>query len=144
MGAHALRGGHFLDGGCVMRALISVVAVCASFLALSPALADDGRDPLSRLESGETWRGLVRERDVSLLFDYLRSALSAAIEGRDAPPVPEELTGRVEAMGQALKAQGVLAALALLATLEQRAKRALRDVPAPRPTLPPTQPSTRL
>ena len=127
-----------------MHAWIGVCAVCASFLVLSPAVADDGRDALSRLEAGEMWRGLVREQDVSLLFDYLRSALAAAIEGREAPPVPAELTGRVETLGQALKAQGALAALALLATLEQRAKRALRDVPAPRPLLPPAQPSTRL
>jgi hypothetical protein len=126
-----------------MRAGIAVCAVCASLLALSPAVADDGRDALSRLESGEMWRGLVREQDVSLAFDYLRSALAAAVEGREAPPVPHELTGRVEAMGQALKAQGALAALALLATLERRAKRALRD-DAPRPALPPTQPFTRL
>jgi acetyl-CoA acetyltransferase len=58
--------------------------------------------------------------------------------------VPEELTGRAEALGHALKAQGALAALALLAALEQRAKQALREVPTPRPALPPTQPSTPL
>jgi hypothetical protein len=89
-------------------------------------------------------RGLVHERDVSLLFDFVRESLVAAIHGREAPPVPEELTGRAEALGHALKAQGALAALALLAALEQRAKQALREVPTPRPALPPTQPSTPL
>jgi hypothetical protein len=125
-----------------MRGWIAV-SVCASFLALAPAAADDGRDTLYRLESGEIWRGLAREEDVSLLFDYLRLALVAAVEGREAPPVPEALRGRAEAMGEALKARGALAALALLATLERRAKQALRD-DAPRPALPPTQPFTRL
>ena len=128
----------------MLRAGIVVSALSASVLAVSPALADDGRAALYRLESGEAWRGLVRDQDVSLLFEYLRSALAAAIEGREAPPVPQELAGRVEAMGQALKAEGALAALALLATLERRAQQALRDVPAPRPMLPPTPPSTRL
>ena len=126
-----------------MRVSIGVCALCASFLVLAPAVAEDSRDALARLESGEMWRGLAREQDVSLLFGYLRSALAAAVEGREAPPVPEALTGRVEAMGQALKAQGALAALALLAALERRAQRALRD-DAPRPMLSPTQPSTRL
>ena len=127
-----------------MRTGIVGCALCASFLAVSPAPADDGRAALNRLESGEAWRGFVREQDLSLLFDYLRAALAAASEDREVPPVPQELTGRVEAIGQVLKAEGTLAALALLATLEHRAKRALRDVPAPRPMLPPTPPSTRL
>lgn len=125
-----------------MRAWIAA-CVCASLLALSPAAAADGLDTLHRLESGEIWRGLAREQDIALLFDYLRSALVSAVEGREAPPVPEALRGRVEAMGQALKARGTLAALALLTTLERRAKQALRD-DAPRPVLPPTQPFTRL
>ena len=125
-----------------MRAWIAA-CVCASFLALSAAAADDGRDTLHRLESGEIWRGLAREQDIALLFAYLRSALVSAVEGREAPPVPEALRGRVEAMGEALKARGALAALALLTTLERRAKQALRD-DAPRPVLPPTQPFTRL
>ena len=127
-----------------MRTGIFGCALCASFLVVSPAPADDGRAALNRLESGEPWRGFVREQDLSLLFDYLRAALVAASEDREAPPVPQELTGRVEAIGQALKAEGTLAALALLATLERRAKRALRDVPAPRPMLPPKPPATRL
>ena len=127
-----------------MRAWVGVLAVCAGLSIPGPAAADDERDALARLESGQMLRGLVRERDVTLLFDFLRASLAAAIEGREAPPVPEELTGRAEVLGQALKAQGALAALALLATLEQRAKRALREPPAQRPALPPTQPFTPL
>jgi hypothetical protein len=128
----------------MMRRWIGMSAMCAALLAPGSLPADDGRDALARLESGEVWRGLVREQDVSLLFAYLRLALAAAIEGREAPPVPEELTGRVESLGQALKAQGALAALALLAMMEQRAKQALREAPTPRPALPPSQPATRI
>jgi hypothetical protein len=87
-------------------------------------------------------RGLVREDDVTLLFDFLRSSLAAAMQGREAPPVPAELAERAEAVSQALKLQGALAALTLLNVLEQRAKQALREVPEPRALPPPTQPFT--
>ena len=127
-----------------MRAWVGVLAVCAGLSILGPAAADDGRDAPARLESVPMLRGLVRERDVTLLFDFLRASLLAAIEGREAPPAPEELAGRAEAIGRALKAQGMLAALVLLTALEQRAKQALRELPTPRPTLPPVQPSTPL
>jgi len=127
-----------------MRAWAGAVAVCAVLSMAGLAAADDGRDARVRPEPGQVLRGLVRERDVTLLFDHLRAALAAAIEGREPPPVPEELTGRAEALGQALKAQGALAALILLATLEQRAKEALREAPAQRPALPPTRPLTPL
>jgi hypothetical protein len=126
-----------------MRAVIGLVAVCAC-LTVAPVMADDGRDALSRLEPGQMLRGLVRESDVALLFDFLRGSLAAALQGREAPPVPEELAGRAEALGNALKVQGAFAALALFDALEQRAKRALREVPSPRPLPPPLQPFTPL
>ena len=127
-----------------MRAFIGIVALCAGLAAAIPAAAEDARDAPALPAPEQVLRGLVRERDVSLLFDFVRESLAAAVHGREAPPVPEELTGRAEALGHALKAQGALAALALLAVLEQRAKQALREAPAPRPVLPPTRPSTPL
>ena len=123
-----------------MRALIGRVAVCAC-LTVAPAMADDGRDALARLEPGEVVRSLVRERDVALFFDFLRGSLTAALQGREAPPLPEELASRAEALGQTLRAQGSLAALVLLDALEQRAKQALRENLAPRPRVPPPQSS---
>jgi hypothetical protein len=125
-----------------MRALIALFVAGACLMA-APVMADDGRDPLARFEPGAVARGLVRENDVTLLFDFLRGSLAAAIQGREAPP-PEELTARAEALGQALKAQGALAVLILLDALEQRAKQALREYPAPRPRAPSTQPFTPL
>ena len=126
-----------------MRALVGLIVVCVGLTA-APVTADDGRDPLTRFEPGAVVRGLVRENDVTLFFDFLRGSLAAAIQGREAPPPPEELTARAEALGQALKAQGALAVLVLLDTLEQRAKQSLRENPAPRPRVPSIQPFTPL
>jgi hypothetical protein len=123
-----------------MRACFGMVAVCAALVAAPPVAAQDAGDAPQLPGSEEILRELVRERDVSLLFDYLRQSLSAAVEGRAPPPVPEELAGRAEALGRALRSHGTLAALALLAEVEQRAKRALREKPAPRTILPPTRP----
>jgi hypothetical protein len=64
---------------------------------------------------------LVREDDVTTLFDYLRSALIAASEGREEA-VPEALKQRAEALGAELKRRGTLAGLILLGELETHAK----------------------
>ena len=127
-----------------MRAFLAGAVFCAGVAAAGPVAADDARAAPALPGMEPMLRGLVVERDVSLLFGFLRELLAAAAEGREAPPVPEELTGRAEALGQALRAQGALAALALLAALEQRAKEALREAPSPRPALPPARPLTRL
>ncbi|MBI3919381.1 MAG: hypothetical protein HY322_20500 [Betaproteobacteria bacterium] len=127
-----------------MRAFLAIVALCAGLAAAAPVAAEDADDAPALTGAEQILRGLVRERDVSLLFDFVRESLIAGIQGREPPPAPDELTGRAEVLGRALKAQGALAALALLAALEQRAKQALREAPTPRPVLPPASPSTPL
>jgi hypothetical protein len=127
-----------------MRALVASALLGAGLAVAAPAVADDTRVTPALPNMEQALRGMVGERDVSLLFDFLRESLTAAIEGREPPPVPEELTGRAEALGQALKAQGALVALALLATLEQRAKEALREPRPRRPAVPPAPSSTPL
>jgi hypothetical protein len=128
----------------MLRALIAAVALWAGLACSGPAAADEpGATPESP-GTEQIIRSMVRERDLTLLFEFARESLRSAIEGREAPPVPEELTERAEALARAVRTQGALAALALLAALEQRAKQALREAPAPRPALPPTRPYTPL
>jgi hypothetical protein len=105
-----------------------------------PAFAAD-KDPLDLLDPEVLFNGAVSERDVSLLFAYLKSAMLAAAEGREAP-APEALQKRAEALGNELKLRGVLAAWALLNALEASANEVLRGPAAPRPALPPTTPFT--
>ena len=59
----------------IVAALLGVTC-CAS------VYAHDPRYPMPESIFG----GIVQERDVGLVFGYLREALSAAIEGREAAP----------------------------------------------------------
>lgn len=62
-------------------------------------------------------RPLLQERDVSLVFDYLREAIEAASAGRAAPP-PEALARRAEEIGEQVKQHGLAAARGLVDALE--------------------------
>lgn len=120
-------------------------AVVAIWLASAPAFAhDDGARRLPDPLSQRAMQGTIQESDVSLFFDYLRAAIRAAGKGTEPPPPPRELEQRVGEIASELKAQGTLAALLLLSTLEKQAGALIREgVPPARPgALPPTVPYT--
>ena len=96
----------------------------------SPAHAGDSDDPFAA-PAGAFGRGLVQEEDVGLFFGYLREALSAAAEGRDAP-VSDKLARRAEEIGERAKQRGVVAGRALLDVLEASVRDIFRDSQAPR------------
>ena len=116
-----------------------LVAVAGMMLALaSPALAGE-KDPaaeyealLGQMMTPEAWLGgRVTERDVELLFAYLKASLAAASQGREVP-VPDELSQRAEAIGRELQMHGILTGLLMLQILEARTKQLLREArPAP-------------
>ena len=108
----------------LVAATLSALAVCSS------AYAEDTRRPPVNSFLG----GIVQERDVGLVFDYLRDALNAAMEGRDAPS-PDELTRRAEAIGDEVKRRGAAAARAAIDAIEQSVREAMRE---PRRVTPPT------
>lgn len=115
-----------------------VVALVAGWAFCMPASADDrAADPLAHLDPQALLKGMVSEADVALLFAYLRSALIAASQGRDAPP-PEELDRRAEALGNELRLRGTLAGLLVLGAIEHSARQVLRGVPPS--VLPPAEP----
>ena len=70
--------------------------------------------------------GLIQEEDVAIAFGYAREALSAAIEGREAPP-PEKLTRRAEAIGEEAKRRGAIAARLMLDALEQSVRELFKE-----------------
>lgn len=118
-----------------------LVAIAALGLALAgPVQAEEKSDPFAQLEallsSGVLVRGVVREEDVTLLFDHLRAAMLAASQGREAPPPPEALGRRGEEIAGELKARGTLASLLLLNAFETATRQAVRELqaapPAPR------------
>ena len=75
-------------------------AVIAAFVGISlwasPAAAEPN-EPVSGAMDSLT-RGLVQEQDIDLVFGYLREALGAAVQGREAPP-PDELRRRADEIG---------------------------------------------
>ena len=97
------------------------LVVCAS------AHAQDARRPAT----DALLRGIVQERDVALVFDYLREVVTAASEGREAAP-PAELAERAEAIGQEVKRHGAAAARALIDAVESSLRESMRE---PRPPL---------
>ena len=111
-----------------------LVAVAGLMLALaSPAMAGE-KDPaaeyealLGQMMTPEAWLGgRVTERDVELLFAYLKASLAAASQGREVP-VPDELNQRAEAIGHELQMHGMLTGLLMLQILEARAKQLVRE-----------------
>ena len=96
--------------------------------------AHDPRYPMPESIFG----GIVQERDVGLVFGYLRESLSAAIEGREAAP-PDELARRAESIGEELKRRGAAAARDVLDTIERSVREGVREQPQSSPrALPPS------
>lgn len=121
-----------------MRFRCTLAAALLGLSLQAPAFAAD-KDPLARLDPEVLFKSAISESDVSLLFAYLRSAMLAAAVGREAPPAPEELNQRAEALGDELRVRGALTALLLLRAFEASAKQILRE-PAPHRALPPVKP----
>jgi hypothetical protein len=121
----------------------SSMAILGAFaLALAaPAHAQQPKpDPFAQLDalmrSGALVRGVVREEDVSLLFDHLRASILAASQGREAPPPPEAIARRGEEIAGELKVRGTAASLIMLNAFESAVLQAVRDfaaVPPPAP-----------
>ncbi len=119
-----------LDAAIVMGALGLALA--------APAQAEQKTtDPFAQLDalmrSGALVRGVVREEDVTLLFDHLRASILAASQGREAPPPPEAITRRGEEIGTELKVRGTAASLILLNAFETVTRQAVRDILAAPP-----------
>ena len=119
--------------------LLVVIGALGAALA-APAHADQKSDPFTQLEallnSGALVRGVVREEDVTLLFDHIRASILAASQGREAPPPPEAIARRGEEIATEVKVRGTAASLLLLNAFESVARQVVRDlagVPPPAP-----------
>ena len=105
----------------------SAVAALLGLTLCASVHAHDSRRPLPEA----LLDGIVQERDVSLVFDYLRQALTAAMDGRETA-APEELAQRAEAIGAEVKRRGAAAAHALLDAVEAGVRERLRDLNEPK------------
>jgi hypothetical protein len=119
-----------LDAAIVMGALGLALA--------APAQAEQKTaDPFAQLDalmrSGALVRGVVREEDVTLLFDHIRAGILAASQGREAPPPPEAIARRGEEIATELKVRGTAASLILLNAFETVTRQVVRDILAAPP-----------
>ena len=116
------------------------IAIAVLGLALAgPAYADTAEDrPGPTAESFLS--GLVNEEDVALVFDYLRDAVGATLQGQEPPPPPERLVRRGEVLREEAARRGAVAARALLDEIERSIRESLRER-SQRP--PPSSPAQR-
>jgi hypothetical protein len=119
-----------------MKRLASTAVLLVAFS--SGAYANDSGPRAPAIDA--LFGGIVQERDVGLVFDYLREAVRAAVDGREAPQPPDELTRRSEAIGDEMKRRGAAAAQGVLDAIEKSVREAMRE---PR-RLPPSSSAQRL
>jgi broad specificity phosphatase PhoE len=120
-----------------------LIAAALLGVALAAPMGAQAKDALAEFEARlrelepQRWIGRsVNEADVKKFFDWMRASVLAAAQGREAPPLPEELRQKAEALSRELVAQGALTGLALLDALEESARRALREAQQPAPPPP--------
>jgi hypothetical protein len=124
-----------------LNAAIAMGALGLALAAPAHAQQQPRPDPFAQLDalfaSGALVRGVVREEDVTLLFDHLRASILAASQGREAPPPPEALTRRGEEIAAEAKVRGTAASLILLNAFEGVAHQMVRDILAAPPSVSP-------
>lgn len=102
-------------------------ASLAGMLISLPAAANDPFDKLEAMINPETlFRGVIREDDVSLLFQHIRESIAASVRGEEAQE-SEALRKRAEAISRELAARGGVILGALLTAFEETAKQVIRE-----------------
>lgn len=118
-----------------------------SLMLSQPAVAFD-IDPFETLDAinpEALFKGVIREDDVTLLFQQVRESMAAAARGEE-PKESAALNRRAEAIQREVAARGSVLMGVLLSALESAAKQAIReslgewrstvprDMPYPRPS----------
>lgn len=124
-----------------MKARAHVVALMLGCLLCGGAAAAPP-EPVGVPDPRVLLHALVDEQQVAAVFDYLRSALIAAAEGREGP-VPEILRRELDRIDADVKLRGTLAGLLLLKQLEAEIRQFLRDARPPADMPEPTTPYQR-
>ena len=118
----------FLLGVAVAGLALSVQTVPVAAQETAREVARD-RDPFEKLETinpDVLLKGIIREDDVSLLFQHVRESMAAAARGEEARE-SEAMTRRSEEIQREIAARGRVLAGALLSVLESAAKQMIRE-----------------
>ena len=96
---------------------------------LSQPVAAQVRDPFETLEAINPevlFKGLIREDDVSLLFQHIRESMAASARGEEAAP-SEAMSRRTEQIQREVAARGGVLMGVLLSAFESAAKQLVRE-----------------
>jgi hypothetical protein len=99
----------------LQRIYFAAALLAAGFSASAAAQSPLPFDPKHPLE------GIVRPDDVDVIFDYLRDAYGAALDGR-ALPDGEAARARAEAIGEELRLRARVGGVLLLNAIERQLK----------------------
>lgn len=110
-----------------LRYLICVAAAGATLHLPAAASEPDAFDRFESAFSPETlFRGVIREDDVSLLFQHIRESMAASARGEE-PRESEELQRRSEEISREMAVRGSVLVSALLSAFEAAAKQVIRE-----------------
>ncbi len=110
----------------VLRVAVASLALTA---AMSLPAAAFEKDPFEKLESINPevlFKGLIREDDVSLLFQHLRESMAASARGEEALP-SAAMNQRAEVIHREAAARGGVLMGILLSAFESAAKQMVRE-----------------
>ena len=105
------------------------LGMAAVGLALHQPVAAQERDAFDKFEAINPevlFKGIIREDDVSLLFQHLRESMAAAARGEEARE-SEAMKRRAEQIQRDVAARGTVLMGALLSAFESAAKQAIRE-----------------
>lgn len=106
-----------------IRHLLCAAAVCIAF---SLPAAAQSKDAFDAINPEVLFKGLIREDDVSLLFQHLRESMAASARGEEALP-SEAMQRRTEQMQREVAVRGSVLLGALLTAFESAARQAVRE-----------------
>lgn len=105
------------------------LGVAAAGLALSQPAAAAGNDPFDQLDAIQPellLRGIIREDDVTLLFQHMRASMAAAARGEEAKESPA-LNQRAEEISREVAVRGGVMMSVMLDAFESAAKQMVRE-----------------
>jgi len=106
-----------------------LMGIAVASMALSQPTTAVDKDPFEKLESINPevlFKGIIREDDVTLLFQHLRESMAAAARGEEAQE-SAAVKRRTEAIQREVAARASVVAGALLSALESAAKQMVRE-----------------
>ena len=109
-----------------IRHLLCAAAACIAFSLPAAAQSKDAFDAFDAINPEVLFKGLIREDDLSLLFQHLRESMAASARGEEALP-SEAMQRRTDQIQREAAARGSVLLSVLLTAFESAARQAVRE-----------------